>query len=111
MSKSIHRTEYAPILAGLVALRHDAGLTQLELAARLNRNQAWVSGVELGDRRMDLLQAYDWCSGCGVSLAQFAKWVEKTVAAERAKPGANRKVPPRKKAKRRTGRRLPKRAG
>ena len=111
MTKSIHRAEYAPIVAGLVALRHEANLTQLELARRLKRTQAWVSAVELGDRRMDLLQVYDWCEGCGVRLSQLALRVEKAVALARAKGGADKKVAPRKKAKRRTGRRLPKQNG
>jgi transcriptional regulator with XRE-family HTH domain len=111
VTKSIHRAEYAPILAGLVALRHEAGMTQAELAARLERTQAWVSAVELGDRRMDLLQVYDWCVACGVSLTKLAMRVDKAVAAERVKSGADKKVAPRKKAKRRTGRRLPRRSG
>lgn len=106
MRKSIHRPEYAPILAALVALRHEAGLTQAELAGRMRRTQGFVSSVELGDRRMDLLQVYDWCKGCGVRLTVLASRVDDALAKDWSKV-ADKKVAPRKKAKRRTGRRLP----
>jgi len=63
--KSIHRPEYPAVVGCLVAVRRAANLTQVELAARLRHSQGWVSAVERGDSRLDLLQVHDWCRVCG----------------------------------------------
>jgi DNA-binding transcriptional regulator YiaG len=44
------------LLVLLRQLRSDAGLTQAQLAARLHRDQAFVSKYESGDRRLDILE-------------------------------------------------------
>jgi transcriptional regulator with XRE-family HTH domain len=40
----------------LVQARSDAGLSQVDLAARLNRPQSYVSKYESGERRLDLVE-------------------------------------------------------
>lgn len=40
----------------LVAARHEAGLTQLELAKRLGRPQSFVAKYEGGERRLDVIE-------------------------------------------------------
>lgn len=44
---------YKTFLKALRKARKDAGLTQVELAKKLGRNQSWVSKKESGERRMD----------------------------------------------------------
>ena len=44
------------LLAALREARLEAGLTQAELAARLGRPQSFVSKVEAGERRLDLVE-------------------------------------------------------
>ena len=39
-----------------MAARKDAGVTQVELAERLGKPQQFVSKVEKGDRRLDLVE-------------------------------------------------------
>lgn len=68
MRKSVNRPEYRYVLECLGGVRRDANLTQIELASRIGRTQAFVSSVERGIRRMDLLQVHDWCRACGVSM-------------------------------------------
>jgi len=57
-------------------IRKENNLTQVGLADKLRRNQQYVSKYELGERRLDLLEIYDICNACGVSLAQLIDRVE-----------------------------------
>lgn len=70
-TKSIHKSEYSILLRRLRALRTAAGLTQVDLSAALQRPQSYVSDVERGSRRMDLLQLRELCQACGQSLTEF----------------------------------------
>lgn len=70
--KSLHKTEYRFVFSALRAAREEAGLLQRELGAKLGRPVSFVSDVELGLRRIDLLQAREWCTACGVSFPRFA---------------------------------------
>lgn len=44
----------------LVALRHDAGLTQRDVAERLGEPRAYVSKIEQCQQRLDPLQLMEW---------------------------------------------------
>jgi len=57
-------------------LRTESNQTQKALAARLDRPQTYVSKYELGERRLDLLELYDICHACGVTLAELVKRIE-----------------------------------
>jgi len=70
-TKSIHKSEYSILLRRLRALRTAAGLTQVDLSTALQRPQSYVSDVERGSRRMDLLQLRELCHACGQSLTEF----------------------------------------
>jgi transcriptional regulator with XRE-family HTH domain len=70
-SKSIHKNERSMQLRHLRALRTTVGLPQVELSAALQRPQSYVSDVERGSRRMDLLQLRELCNACGQSLTEF----------------------------------------
>ena len=70
-AKSIHKNEYSVLLRRLRELRTDAGMTQVDLSTALQRPQSYVSDVERGSRRMDLLQLRELCNACGRSLTEF----------------------------------------
>lgn len=55
----------------LIELRDGAGLTQIDLAARLKRNQRYVSRVESGDQIPDPLECRAWAEACGVTGWSF----------------------------------------
>ncbi|OOG55230.1 hypothetical protein B0E47_10630 [Rhodanobacter sp. B05] len=57
-------------------MRLEAGLTQIDLAERLGRSQNFVSQAELGYKRLDGLQLWDWVHACGSDMEQFGKTVE-----------------------------------
>ena len=58
MRKSIHSRQHAFLCARLVELRHEAGLTQRDLALKIGREQAMVARIEVGERRVDVLELH-----------------------------------------------------
>jgi transcriptional regulator with XRE-family HTH domain len=56
MSKSIHSPEHRALLALLVDARQKAGLTQKDVAQKLNRPQSFVAKYEGGERRIDVVE-------------------------------------------------------
>ena len=54
--RSIHTAEFAAVLSVMVAARKRAGLTQQQLARRLERPQSFVSKYESGERRLDVVE-------------------------------------------------------
>ncbi|MEQ1809874.1 MAG: helix-turn-helix transcriptional regulator [Terricaulis sp.] len=61
MPRSVFTDAYAAFRDALVAARKSAGVTQVELAARLDKPQQFVSKVEQGDRRLDLVEFVAIC--------------------------------------------------
>ena len=47
-------------------LRSASGLTQTELAERLNKHQSYVSKYENGERKLDFLETVEVFEACGV---------------------------------------------
>ncbi len=68
MDKTIHSTKYKTVLQNLVKARHESGLMQSEVAEKLNKPQSFVSKVERGERRLDV-----------VELEAFAKLYKKSL--------------------------------
>ena len=56
MEKSIWTEEYQQLSTLLRQLRRDAGLTQAEVARRLDVAQSFVSKYESGERRLDVIE-------------------------------------------------------
>lgn len=56
MSRSIHSEEHLVFRKMLAAARKDAGLTQHEVARRIDRPQSFVAKYEGGERRVDVLE-------------------------------------------------------
>jgi transcriptional regulator with XRE-family HTH domain len=86
MEKSIYTDEYGALLALLRAARREAGLTQVQLAQKLGQSQSFVSKVEKGDRRLDLIQLRTICHALGTTLPQFVQRLEE----ELGQPGKRR---------------------
>lgn len=70
-SKALQTKRYRAFLERLKRARVDAGLTQVEIAARLGRPQTWVSKCELGERRVDFVELEDWAAACDKPLEWF----------------------------------------
>lgn len=52
-------------MAVLGEVRSKAGVTQRELARRLDRAHSYVSRIEKGDRRIDVPEMIQWCEVLG----------------------------------------------
>lgn len=79
--KSHYRAEYRAIFETLRGTRLEAGLTQIDLAERLGRSQNFVSQAELGYKRLDGLQLWDWMHECNSDMEKFGRAVETGVRA------------------------------
>lgn len=77
MPKSIHSAEYRVFLDLLRQFRLEAGLTQIDLAKRMNVTQTFVSKCERGDRRVDVLELAHFCAAMGSSLMDFVGRLER----------------------------------
>lgn len=71
MPKSIHRAEYEVMRRMLRQIREESGLTQVEMSARLGRDQVYISNIERGVRRIDLVELRDLCVAAKIDLASF----------------------------------------
>ena len=77
MEKSIHTRDYAAFLRVLKQTREDAGLTQVGLAEALDKTQSFVSKVERGETRLDIIQLRSVLTALGTTLPEFAARLEK----------------------------------
>lgn len=66
--RAAHNPRYLEVVAALRRARKARGLTQAELADRLTKPQSYVSKVETCERRLDLIEAAEWCVALEVSL-------------------------------------------
>ena len=73
MPKSRHTVRYERLLQALRAAREEAGLTQLEVANRLNSYNSFLSKVESGERRIDVVELAELCRLYGIRLGAFLK--------------------------------------
>lgn len=81
MEKTIYSREYAVLLRLLREAREQAGLTQTQLAKKLNQSQSFVSKLERADRRIDVVQLRTICQVFGLSLYQFVDRFEREITA------------------------------
>lgn len=68
MKKSIHTKEHAVFVERLKKARTEAGLTQVQVAKKLKKPQSYVSQIESGQQRIDV-----------VELQKFARMYKKAI--------------------------------
>ena len=71
MQKSIHTDQQHRFLKLLKQVRLEAGLTQVELAKKLETPHSRISDYERGERRLDLIQMRQYCEAIGLTLREF----------------------------------------
>lgn len=80
MPKKSLRTHENAVLIGLLKdLRLKSGMTQAALAEAIGHSQSYISDIESGEKRLDLIQLRDYCSACGVPLVSFVKRFESSL--------------------------------
>jgi transcriptional regulator with XRE-family HTH domain len=78
VDKSITSEEYRRLCVLLRDLRLEAGLTQVEVAERLDEPQSFVSKYEAGERRLDVIELRHVAEALGTSLLAVVEQLERT---------------------------------
>lgn len=71
MPTSLHSPEYEIFRRLIVKARRDAGLTQVEVAAKLKKPQSFVSKFERGERRLDVPEFVEIAEAMGIDAAML----------------------------------------
>lgn len=68
MEKSIYSEQYQQLCTLLRQLRREAGLTQVDVAKRLDVARSFVSKYESGERRLDVIELRHVAEAIGTTL-------------------------------------------
>lgn len=68
-----YRAKYTQFLFKLREARLEADLTQVEVGKKLKQPQAYVSKIERGERRVDVVELSEFAKLYGKSLDYFVK--------------------------------------
>ena len=68
MGRTIHTKEYAVFIERIKKARIESGLKQIEVAKKMKRPQSYISRVESGEYRLDILE-----------VKKFAKLYKKSI--------------------------------
>jgi len=83
VEKSIYTDEYSVLLELLATLRQKSGITQVDLAQKLGQSQSFISKVERGDRRLDVIQLRTIVQTLGSTLPEFVNSLEKRLRGQK----------------------------
>ncbi len=62
MSRHLRTARHKALMAALKAAREHAGITQRELARRLDRGHSYVGKIESGERQLNVLEFCDYAA-------------------------------------------------
>jgi transcriptional regulator with XRE-family HTH domain len=78
MSRTLGTRRHETLRAFLVERRKIAGLRQIDLAKRLGRTQSYVSNVEIGQKRIALIELIEWAEAIGFDPEEAISELAKT---------------------------------
>lgn len=67
---SIHDVRYQKLILNLIQIRESKDMTQVELSIILKKPQSYIAKVENLDRRLDVIELFDWLVALNSSLSQ-----------------------------------------
>lgn len=77
--KTIYTREYRILLRMLKSKRQQKRISQEEMAKKLGVPQSFISKIESGERRIDVMELFRYCEGIGIDVIQFIKELSKEV--------------------------------
>ena len=78
MDKTLYSREQEQLSALLRQARSEKGLRQEDLARLIGRRQSFISDIESGQRRIDIVELRHLCRHLGLSLPEFiARWEDR----------------------------------
>ena len=76
---SVHSQEYKVFQQQLRLAREQQGISQNELAGRLQTTQGYISKCESGDLRLDVAQIRAFCAALEISFPDFMQQYDDAV--------------------------------
>jgi transcriptional regulator with XRE-family HTH domain len=74
--KHLRSAKHRALIREVVAARHAAGLTQRQLAAKLNRSNSFIWKLEAGERQINVLELVEVARVLGVKASQLIAAIE-----------------------------------
>lgn len=65
---STQSSAYIEFIARIRLARRSSHISQKELASRLGKGQSFVAKVETCERRLDVIEATQWCAALNIHL-------------------------------------------
>lgn len=81
MQKSLFSRDYRLFLVSLRKARMEAGLTQVKLARVLGETQSFISKVERGERRLDVVELRNFCRALKIPFPAFVNKLDRAMSA------------------------------
>ena len=83
MSKSAYTKAHQMLVTTLAQMRREAGLHQADLAQKIGKDQSYISNIERGQRRVDVIEFYAILKAMGIdpvkAFATIAKKMPETI--------------------------------
>jgi transcriptional regulator with XRE-family HTH domain len=83
MPKTIHRPEYTILRRKIRELRLAASMTQAEASKALGKDQSYISNIERGVRRVDVIELRDLCRLAATDFMTFMAEMESEIGTRR----------------------------
>ncbi|PJZ57957.1 helix-turn-helix transcriptional regulator [Leptospira barantonii] len=83
MYKSLYSTEAKIFCKNLIAARKDADLTQIQVAKLLGQPQSYISKIESGERRLDVIEFWRFFKIFGKPFEFYFQFDEKADSTDR----------------------------
>jgi transcriptional regulator with XRE-family HTH domain len=80
VEKNTFTPEHQALCELLRQVRREAGVTQVELAVRLKRDQTFISKYESGERMLDVIEVRKICVALEIPLEKFVRRWERLLA-------------------------------
>jgi transcriptional regulator with XRE-family HTH domain len=77
MGKHLRTSRHRSLISVLIAARESAGLSQRELAKRLDRAHSFVGKIESGERQLNLLEFWEYAEVLDADPADLLRLVVK----------------------------------
>ncbi|RKX37172.1 MAG: transcriptional regulator [Verrucomicrobia bacterium] len=75
MEKTIYSDDYAKLRQWLRERRNEKNLTMRELAERMDVIHSWIGKIELGERRLDIIEYIQYCKALEVDPIEGIKLI------------------------------------
>lgn len=75
MPRSAFTDAHKIVVKKLTEARKKAGIRQADLAVMLNKDQSFVSNIERGQRRVDMIEFYVICNAIDVDPAELYRTI------------------------------------